>query len=115
MLSLYIQIASPIAPSLPIFWAHGRLDHQVEYEFSLKVAETLASELNIQFQAMNKRLTLEQFKTNRTNVGLTFITYDQLGHWIQTPEEIQDLSVWIEACLPNNSGDGTNEPVGTSS
>jgi len=104
------EIASPIAPSLPIFWGHGQLDHQVEHEFSLKAAETLASELNIQFHATSQRLALERFKTDSGNAGLTFVTYDQLGHWIQTPEEMQDLSVWIEACLPCDSDDGTNEP-----
>ena len=109
------QIASPIASLLPIFWAHGQLDHQVEYEFSLKAAETLASELNIQFRPTNQRLALEQFKADDGKAGLTFVTYDQLGHWIQTPEEMKDLTVWIETCLPHNTVDGANEPSAASS
>lgn len=107
------QIASPIASSLPIFWCHGRYDHQVDYEFSLKAAETLASELDIQFRATNQRLAAEQFKVDGGKAGLTYVTYDQLGHWIQTPEEITDLHVWIEGCLPHHSADGVNEPGAT--
>ena len=100
---------------MPIFWGHGRLDRQVEYEFSVKAAETLASDLNIPFHTMNERLALEQFKIDSSNEGLIFVTYDPLGHWIQTPEEMQDLGVWIEACLPHNGGEGMSKPVATSS
>jgi hypothetical protein len=110
-----LQIASPIASLLPIFWGHGQLDHQVEYEFALKAAETLASELNIQFRSTDQRLALEQFKADGGKAGLTFVAYDQLGHWIQIPEEMKDLTVWIEACLPHNTVDGENEPGAASS
>lgn len=32
-----------------------------------------------------------------------FVTYDQLGHWIVL-EEMKDLSVWIESCVPHIKG-----------
>ncbi|KAF8229443.1 hypothetical protein L208DRAFT_1212481, partial [Tricholoma matsutake] len=71
-------IASPIARSLPIFWAHGRVD------FSFETAETLTSELDNGIDGLRSR----------------FVTYDQLGHWIVL-EEMKDLSVWIESCVPH--------------
>lgn len=109
------EIASPIAPSLPIFWGHGRFDEQVDYSFSVGAAETLANELNVPFRTMNERLIPEQFKADNGTAGVTFVTYDRLGHWIQIPEEMNDLSVWIEACLPHNTGSANNEASTASS
>jgi hypothetical protein len=65
----------------------------------------------MQFRETNQRLALEQFVMEGGKAGLTFVTYDGLGHWIKTPHEIQDLSVWIEACLPQNPTAVVPEPT----
>jgi predicted esterase len=93
-----MQIASPSAQSLPIFWAHGRADQQVEYKFSLDAAQTLASDLDMQFRSTPHPLNLDEFMMDGGTDGLRFVTYDRLGHWI-TPGEMKDLSMWMKACL----------------
>jgi lysophospholipase I len=98
-----MQLASPLAQSLRIFWAHGGVDRQINYDFSLETAQALASDLNIQFRTTDQPLTLDSLTKDSGTDGLRFVTYDRLGHWI-APEEMKDLSVWIEACLPRNEG-----------
>ncbi|KAF8064287.1 acyl-protein thioesterase 1 [Lyophyllum atratum] len=89
------EIASP----LPIFWGHGRLDVQVDYNFSLRSAQTLSSDLGIPLHASDERLTSDDFKDPGSIAGIRFISYDDLGHWMNELE-MEDLHAWIAAVLP---------------
>ncbi|KAF9458712.1 acyl-protein thioesterase 1 [Collybia nuda] len=99
------EIASPLAPSLPIFWGHGRVDQQIEYHFSVKAAETLANDLDIPFNGSLERLTPEELSSQSTTPtpGLRFLTYPWLGHSVNDLE-MRELAVWFSKYLPA-SGD----------
>ncbi|KAG6856189.1 hypothetical protein H0H87_006729 [Tephrocybe sp. NHM501043] len=51
-----VQVMTMHAPSLPIFWGHGRNDERLKIDFSLSTAEALASSLGVPFNAYTGRL-----------------------------------------------------------
>ncbi|KAG6856188.1 hypothetical protein H0H87_006728 [Tephrocybe sp. NHM501043] len=50
------DLASPLAPTLPIFWGHGSTDPLVRVEFALETAGELASDLEVPFALYTGRL-----------------------------------------------------------
>jgi len=99
------EIASPLAPTLSIFWGHGCLDLQVRYDFALECAQTLASDLGIPFRETEENLDPTDFSEPGSRLGLRFMTYKMLPHWMCGPE-MEDLGVWMEALIPRNSAEG---------
>ena len=94
------KILTPFAKQIPIFWGHGKQDLQVDYEFSIKSAETLASNLEVRFQPYeNVALTREELEKNPPE-GLRFHSYGNLGHWFNE-RELMDLFTWILFLLPD--------------
>ncbi|GLB44539.1 putative phospholipase/Carboxylesterase [Lyophyllum shimeji] len=93
------EVASPLAPTVPIFWGHGRLDFKVKYDFSFQSARALSSDLGIPFHESDKRLTPDDFKEPGSAAGVRFMSYDHLGHWMNS-SEMEDLHTWMTALLP---------------
>ena len=100
IINFFPKILTPFAKQIPIFWGHGKEDLQVNYEFSIKTAETLASDLEVPFQSYeNMALTrkeLEKFPPE----GLRFHSYGDLSHWVND-QELMDLYAWILFLLPD--------------
>ena len=89
-----------MAPTLPIFWGHGKQDIQVDYDFSVQSAQTLASDLGISFHESEERLIEADLATESGDKsGVCFMSYSDLGHWMND-KEMDDLGVWIRALLP---------------
>ena len=100
IINFFQKILTPFAKQIPIFWGHGKEDLQVDYEFSIKTAETLASDLEVPFQSYeNTALTREELEKISPK-GLRFHSYGNLGHWINE-QELMDLYAWILFLLPD--------------
>ncbi|KAG6872330.1 hypothetical protein C0995_010751 [Termitomyces sp. Mi166 len=78
------QLMSPHAPSLPIFWGHGRLDPRLKIEFSLSTAETLASDLGVSFTAHFGRLGI-------LNIAPTFPDGEVTGSMSSTKDSLTSV------------------------
>ena len=77
------------------------MDRQVNHEFFIKCAETLASNLEVRFQSYeNVTLTRKELEKNSPE-GLKF--HSKLGHWVNK-QELVDLFAWILFLLPDLSG-----------
>jgi lysophospholipase-1 len=100
IINFFAKMLTPFAKQIPIFWGHGKEDLQVDYEFSIKTAETLASNLEVPFQSYENitltRKELEKVSPKR----LRFHSYGNLGHWINE-QELMDLYAWILFLLPD--------------
>jgi predicted esterase len=90
-----IQISGPLIPSIPLFFAHGTADRQVNHNFARDAAETLASQLEIPFHSSESPSA--HFEGDL--VGLRFQSYPGMGHTI-SEAELEDLCLWIVAILP---------------
>ncbi|KAF8346550.1 acyl-protein thioesterase 1 [Amanita rubescens] len=93
------EIATKLAAHVPLFWAHGKSDLQVRHDFALASAKQLASDLGVRFQLKERTQTRDDLERNGVD-GLRFHTYPLLGHWI-TPDELDDLVVWVAYLLPD--------------
>jgi lysophospholipase I len=100
IINFFPKILTPFAKQIPIFWGHGKEDLQVDYEFSIKTAETLASNLEVPFQSYeNIALTRKELEKNPPE-GLRFHSYGNLRHWVNE-QELMDLYAWILFLLPD--------------
>ena len=98
------KILTPFAKQIPIFWGHGKADRQVDYEFAIQSAETLASHLDIPFRSYEKvPITPQELEENSVQ-GSRFYSYGTLGHWVNE-RELEDLFAWILFILPDVSSD----------
>jgi len=93
------EIATKIGAHVPLFWAHGKSDQQVQHDFALASAKQLASDLGVRFQLKEKAQTREDLERNGID-GLRFHTYPSLGHNI-APNELDDLVEWLAYLLPD--------------
>ncbi|KAG6856190.1 hypothetical protein H0H87_006730 [Tephrocybe sp. NHM501043] len=50
------ELMAPHAPTLPIFWGHGREDPRLKINFSLTTAKRLSSDLGVPFDTYRARL-----------------------------------------------------------
>ena len=81
------------------------MDRQVDYEFSIKCAGTLAANLEVRFQSYGDvTLTSEELEKISPE-GLRFHSYGNLGHWVNE-RELMDLYVWILSLLPDTAPRG---------
>jgi len=94
------EILTPFAKQIPIFWGHGKKDLQVNHEFSIKCAETLATDLGVCFQSYEDVTLTRKEVENSSPEGLRFHSYGSLGHWVNE-RELEDLFVWILFLLPD--------------
>jgi predicted esterase len=83
---------------MPLFFAHGTADRQVNYEFARDAAETFASQLDIPFHFSESPISVTALPTNDL-AGLRFQSYQGMGHDIWETE-LDDLRLWIAAILP---------------
>ncbi|KAG5641290.1 hypothetical protein DXG03_005567 [Asterophora parasitica] len=95
------ELATPDARNLPFFWGHGRIDPRLKIRFSVETAQTLSADLGIPFYESVERLKPDDFKEPGSSAGLRFVTYDDLGHWMDNTM-MEDLNVWIRAILTKN-------------
>jgi predicted esterase len=102
--AICVQICKPLFPSIPLFFAHGTDDRQVNYQFARDAAETFASQLQLPFHlsepSLSKAALLESDLT-----GLRFHSYQGMGHTI-SDMELEDLRLWIAAVLPKQGSSG---------
>ncbi|KAF8962204.1 Phospholipase/carboxylesterase/thioesterase [Flammula alnicola] len=90
------EIATAFAKRIPIFWAHGTEDQQVDHDTWKNFAEILASQLSVPFIT-----DTETVQSGRSGVqGLEFRSYQGLGHWI-IDDELQDLATWASNLIPD--------------
>ncbi|KAG6850927.1 hypothetical protein H0H93_006753 [Arthromyces matolae] len=82
------SLASPNAPSIPVFYGHGSIDPLVKPEMCKASADFLASELKI-----------PRSSTRRAADGLSYAVYEGMGHTTNA-EELGDLKAWIISALP---------------
>jgi len=88
------SICTPLFPSIPLFFAHGTADRQVNYTFARDAAETFASQLKIPFHfSQSAMISLEGDLK-----GLRFQSYQGMGHDV-FETELEDLRLWIAAVL----------------
>ncbi|KAJ7048147.1 Phospholipase/carboxylesterase/thioesterase [Mycena amicta] len=82
------ELASPHAASVPIFWGHGKADPLLTYNLAVTSVDYLTSVIGVPTST-----TKDEFQ------GLTFKSYDGMGH-STCPQEISDLSAWLQNALP---------------
>jgi predicted esterase len=83
-----MQLVSPHAPTVPIFWGQGRQDPLVKYELASASADTLSKMLDIPVTS----------NTNEVG-GISFNVYEGIGH-TTNQKELDDLRAWITRLLP---------------
>jgi len=103
------SICTPLFPSIPLFFAHGTADRQVNHEFARDAAETLASQLEISFYFSESALSATALPQSDL-VGLRFQSYVGMGHEI-SEMELEDLRLWIAAILPKRGRDSLGTVV----
>jgi predicted esterase len=102
--AICVQICKPLFPSIPLFFAHGTADRQVNYQFARDAAETFASQLQLPFYL--SELSLSKTALLESNLtGLRFHSYQGMGHTI-SEMELEDLRLWIAAVLPRQGSSG---------
>ncbi|KAF6763200.1 acyl-protein thioesterase 1 [Ephemerocybe angulata] len=111
-----LEMKTPFASQIPLFWGHGIMDAQVTFPLALRSAKQLALDLETTFLRTSHPLTpeslQEDFKRQSEGTGkssnssaagkatLRFCYYGDLGHWF-SEEEISDLAVWMNGILGN--------------
>ncbi|TFK36143.1 Phospholipase/Carboxylesterase-domain-containing protein [Crucibulum laeve] len=93
-------LKSALASEIPLFWAHGQVDLQVEYGFSVNSARTLAAQLGAPFRsiAADQRLDPVELARRGSLKGTIFCSYEKMSHTIFM-NELFNLSVWISVLL----------------
>ncbi|KIM76037.1 hypothetical protein PILCRDRAFT_798152 [Piloderma croceum F 1598] len=92
------SICKPLFPSIPLFFAHGTADMQINYQFACDAAETFASQLRLPFHLSEPSLSKTPLLESDL-IGLRFHSYQGMGHTI-SEMELEDLRLWIAAVLP---------------
>ncbi|KAF6763199.1 acyl-protein thioesterase 1 [Ephemerocybe angulata] len=113
------ELKSEMASSIPIFWAHGRQDISLRFEFALECATLLAEALGVELVISEEpsdetaKLALEKGAEEEVagSAGLRFMGYKSLEHSFSV-EELRDLSVWFRELLgkPGSSSDPGHAP-----
>lgn len=78
---------SDYARTLSIFIGHGTADPVVAFQYGQKSAEHLTSDCGI------KKATEESL------VGVTFKSYDSMGHQ-SAPQELRDVAEFLQKVIP---------------
>lgn len=91
------QIATPTASLIPMYWAHGQVDRQVDHDKAFNAASELALHLDIPIVHLTERAPDSD---PPTEPGIRFRSYASLGHWIDPSDELCDLAAWIRSVLP---------------
>ena len=92
------QIATSIAPSIPVFWGHGTIDAQVHHDKAFAAASTLAQVLNV---PIRHNVSIgETAQLSPKDPGIRFNSYEGLPHWIDPEDELSDLVMWIRGVIP---------------
>jgi len=94
------EIATSIAPSIPIFWGHGTVDAQVDHDMAFTAASNLAQVLNIPIRMVVDEVKPEKAPLSPKDPGIRFNSYKGLVHWIDPEDELADLVVWIQGVVP---------------
>jgi len=94
------EIATLIAPSIPVFWGHGTNDTQVNHEKAFGAASNLARDLNIPIRKVVDEVTGDEAPLSPMDPGIRFNSYKRLVHWIDPEDELADLVVWIQGVVP---------------
>ncbi|TFK72060.1 lysophospholipase I [Pluteus cervinus] len=81
-------LTSKHAPSIPVFWGHGKIDPLVKMQHVETSAENLVKELG-----MPKASSPTEAK------GLSWNLYDNVGHATCT-EELDQMKEWIKNAIP---------------
>jgi predicted esterase len=102
--AILVQICKPLFPSIPLFFAHGTGDMQVNYQFARDAAETFASQLQLPFHLSESSLSATALSASDL-IGLRFHSYQGMGHTI-SEMELEDLGLWIAAVLPKQGFSG---------
>jgi hypothetical protein len=101
---------TPVAPSIPIYWAHGTNDQLINHELAYAAASHLARVLQVPIQLLIDRVPAPIGETetegvrmlNAADPGIRFNRYSGMGHSIDPGNEIADLETWIRMVLPAN-------------
>jgi hypothetical protein len=108
-----VQICTPLFPSIPLFFAHGTADRQVNHKFACDAAETFASQLEIPFHFSESSLSaIALLEGDLQVVGMRFQSYQGMGHEI-LEMELEDLRLWIAAILSKQGPNGVGTLVDT--
>jgi len=117
------SICKPLFPSIPLFFAHGTADRQVNHDFARDAARTFASQLDIPFHLSDSSSSIaaaadsdgqqpfSQGDNQGVGPGLTFRSYENMGHEI-IETELEDLRLWIGMILAKEGAGGTEERQG---
>ncbi|KAJ8517957.1 hypothetical protein ONZ45_g4898 [Pleurotus djamor] len=84
-----IVMASSNASSIPVFWGQGTQDPLVKSTFGRESADFLVTELGMPVGKPNECR------------GLSFITYDGLGH-ATNQTELADMCNWMKKAIPGD-------------
>jgi len=120
-----VSICKPLFPSIPLFFAHGTADRQVNHDFAREAARTFASQLDIPFHLSDSSSSFSsitaadsdsqqpfsQGDNQGVGPGLTFRTYKNMGHEI-IETELEDLRLWMGMILAKEGAGGTEGPQG---
>jgi len=91
------SICTPLFRSIPLFFAHGTTDKQVNHKFARDVAEAFAAQLEITFHLLESSISASAIDGDCE--GLRFQSYEGVGHTI-SDIELEDLRLWVAAVLP---------------
>ncbi|KAJ8453714.1 hypothetical protein ONZ45_g19598 [Pleurotus djamor] len=83
------EMASSNASSIPVFWGQGTQDPLVKSTFGRESADFLVTELGMPVGKPNECR------------GLSFITYDGLGH-ATNQAELADMCNWMKKAIPGD-------------
>lgn len=85
--TFHMKMMSDYARTLPIFLGHGTADSVVAFQYGQRSAEYLTSDCGI------KKATEEDL------VGVTFKSYDSMGHQ-SSPREVNDVAKFLQKVIP---------------
>lgn len=101
------QVATAIAPSIPVFWGHGTKDAQVNHDKAFRAASDLARDLNIPIHMLVDNVPIgDKDPPSPKDPGIRFNSYKGLVHWIDPVDELADLVTWIQGVvsMPEDNG-----------
>lgn len=99
-----MQMTSPAARDIPIFWGHGKDDPVVHYHcMCIHLAGSTETDMIVgerSIDLLTRQLGFATVPAGKTfaRPGIRFESYDNMGH-SSSPEEIRDLTAWLTEAL----------------